>query len=170
MILVLMGVSGCGKTTVGKILSEKLGLPFYDGDDFHPEVNIRKMESGEPLSDLDRKPWLHQLADKIKELNSRTGGIIACSALKKSYRNTLQNRSGAELCFIHLKGPKELIAQRLSERNHHFMPSTLLDSQFEALEEPENAIIVSITNSPEEIVSEIITQLKKATSKRNHEI
>ena len=159
MILILMGVSGCGKTAIGNLLSKKIHLPFFDGDDFHPAKNIQKMESGEPLNDIDRLPWLEQLAQKIEQLDKQGGGIIACSALKNSYRKILHRNTETDVRFIYLKGSKELIAKRLAHRDHHFMPEELLDSQFNTLEEPENAILVSIDQSPPEIADEITERI-----------
>ncbi|MEX2346710.1 MAG: gluconokinase [Balneolaceae bacterium] len=159
MILILMGVSGCGKTVIGNLLSKKLGLPFFDGDEFHPGSNIKKMESGRPLTDNDRLPWLNHIADKMEHLDEQNqGGIFACSALKKTYRNILRRKQETDIRFIYLKGERELIARRLSERENHFMPAELLDSQFNTLEEPEQAITVSIDQSPDEIVREIINR------------
>lgn len=156
-----MGVSGCGKTVIGNLLSKKLKLPFYDGDDFHPEINISKMESGKPLNDEDRLPWLRQLADKMEQLDKQgRGAILACSALKKSYRNILRRNPDTDIRFVYLKGDRELIAQRLSEREKHFMPAELLDSQFRALEEPEQAITATINGTPDEIAQEIINHLR----------
>lgn len=157
--IILMGVSGCGKTTIGEQLAEKLGIPFYDGDDFHPEKNVEKMQSGVPLNDQDRLPWLVKLAEQISLMNREGGGIIACSALKQAYRNILIGAPGADVTFVYLKGDRELIADRLSEREDHYMPPDLLDSQFDDLEEPEDAITVSIDQEPDEIVDEIFDRL-----------
>ena len=157
--IILMGVSGCGKTTIGEQLAEKLEIPFYDGDDFHPEKNVEKMRSGQPLNDQDRLPWLVNLAEQISAMNKTGGGIIACSALKQAYRNILIGAPGADVTFVYLKGDRELIADRLSEREDHYMPPDLLDSQFDDLEEPEDAITVSIDQEPDEIVDEIFDRL-----------
>jgi len=154
-----MGVSGCGKTTVGKRLSQKVGLPFYDADDFHPPENVEKMKSGQPLNDDDRQPWLEILSDRISEWNRSGGAILACSALKRSYRTILQSKS-KDVQFVYLKGDRDLILDRMKKRIGHYMPPKLLDSQFDALEEPENTIKVSIEPSPEEIVERIVSKLK----------
>ncbi len=160
MVIILMGVSGCGKTTVGELLAEKLDLPFYDADDFHPDVNVKKMRSGIPLNDDDRKPWLEELSRQIKHWNKKDGAVLACSALKKKYRDILRADSARnEVQFVYLKGSKELILNRLEERSGHYMPPGLLDSQFSALEEPENAIVISINQSPEKITESIIDRL-----------
>ena len=163
MIYVVMGVSGAGKTLIGKQLADALTLSFYDGDDFHPVENVRKMESGQPLNDEDRWPWLDELARNMDEWQQDDGGaVLACSALKKSYRNHLRSSSNSTLIFIYLKGSKELIAQRLKKREGHYMPADLLDSQFEALEEPRarDVITVSVDQSPEKIIREIREYLK----------
>lgn len=154
-----MGVSGAGKTVVGKKLAHRLGVPFYDGDDFHPKDNIVKMESSQPLDDSDRRPWLESLARKTNEWQASGGAVLACSALKKQYRDILASRQ--EVQFIYLKGSKTLIAERMDRRTGHFMPKTLLESQFETLEEPSEAISVSIDQTPRSIVAEIIDRLER---------
>jgi carbohydrate kinase (thermoresistant glucokinase family) len=160
MVIILMGVSGCGKTTVGELLAQDLNLPFYDADDFHPETNVKKMESGIPLNDDDRKPWLKELARQIKIWNENNGAVLACSALKENYRQMLRADSNQnEVQIVYLKGSKKLIADRLNQRSGHYMPPELLDSQFADLEEPENALTVSIDNSPEKITQKIMDHL-----------
>lgn len=161
MVLILMGVSGCGKTLTGQMLSNELNLPFYDADDFHPKKNVEKMKSGQPLTDEDRRPWLETLAEKIKDWEKEGGAILACSALKESYRNILSSTTET-VQFVYLKGSQSLIARRLTNRFGHFMPESLLDSQFNALEEPDDAITVSIENSPGLIVRDILKKLSKA--------
>lgn len=155
MVWIIMGVSGSGKTTVGKKLAEKLDLPFYDADNFHPKENVKKMRSGRPLNDDDRKPWLETLADKIQKWNSEDGAILACSALKKSYRKLLRSKSDG-VQFIYLKGDKKTILKRLKSRKGHYMPAKLLDSQFEVLEEPADALKVSIEDDADEITERIL--------------
>jgi carbohydrate kinase (thermoresistant glucokinase family) len=159
MVYVLMGVSGSGKTTVGKLLAEKLGLPFFDADDFHPASNIEKMRNNIPLNDEDRAPWLAAIARKIRQENTARGAVVACSALKKKYRKLLKDSSPA-ICFIFLTGDRELIGHRLLQRRGHYMPRDLLDSQFAALEAPDQALAVSVDKSPSEICDEIIERLK----------
>lgn len=157
MIYILMGVSGAGKTLIGHKLSKRLGIPFYDGDDFHPPANVQKMKSGQPLNDEDRRPWLESLANNMIKWEKKGGAILACSALKKSYRKILGSKTDTQ--FIYLKGTPSLIADRLAERSGHYMPPELLKSQFDALEEPDDALSVSVEPSPEEIVTSIMDRL-----------
>lgn len=157
MIIILMGVTGCGKTSVGKQLSIETSIPFLDGDDFHPSENILKMKQGIPLDDHDRLPWLENLRHQFS-LAGPEGCIMACSALKKSYREILSKDE--EVVFIYLKGSRELILKRIQKRTGHYMPPELLDSQFSDLEEPHDAIIIDINNSVMEITNNILTQLK----------
>ena len=159
MVYVVMGVSGCGKTTVGSLLAGELELPFYDADDFHPAHNVRKMTAGKPLTDADRKPWLNRLSKEIRLWNMEGGAVLACSALKEAYREVLTGNEPDNLCFIYLKGTDIEILDRLQSRRNHYMPTSLLDSQFDALEEPANALEVSISGTPDEIVSEILMKL-----------
>lgn len=158
-IIVVMGVSGSGKTTVGKMLATKLGWQFFDGDEYHPLENIQKMSSGIPLTSADRMPWLDELRELIEELDCNgQPAVIASSALKECYREIL--REGSErLVYVYLKGEYEGILARLEERRGHFMEADLLESQFEELEEPAEAITVSISQPPEKIVDEILNKL-----------
>ena len=143
MILVLMGVCGCGKTTVGRALADALGWPFHDADDFHPPANVAKMAAGTPLDDDDRWPWLDRMATAMREVNDRGGhAVLACSALKQAYRDRLA-RAG-DVRFVFLRGDRATIAARLAARRHEFMPASLLESQFAALEEPADALAVDI--------------------------
>ena len=158
MVYIVMGVSGSGKSTIGQMLAIELDLPFYDADDFHPEENIRKMTAGTALTDQDRKPWLHLLKEQIEKWNADQGAVLACSALKKSYRDLLKGNKQDNICWIYLKGTKDIILQRMQMRTH-YMPPSLLDSQFNALEEPGDAITVLISNSPEELVKQILMKL-----------
>lgn len=143
MIVLLMGVSGSGKSTTGQALADALGWPFLDGDDFHPEANVAKMAAGQPLSDADRWPWIDRIgAEMEKMLNSGENGVFACSALKEAHRQRL--RRAGDVRVVHMKGDAATIAARLAARAHRFMPATLLPSQFAALEEPEDALVVDI--------------------------
>ena len=155
-VFVVMGVSGCGKTTVGEALAEALQYRFFDADDFHPRQNIDKMARGEPLSDADRRPWLERLAELI-DIEKDRGIVLACSALKQSYRDILA--ANTVVTFIHLDGPLEMIAERMRRRKH-FMPPTLLESQFADLETPKDAIKISVDQTVPEILSAILQQIE----------
>lgn len=158
MIYIVMGVSGSGKTVVGRKLAEKLDFSFFDADDFHPVENVRKMESGQALNDEDRLPWLQKIRRNMLQWEQTGGAVLACSALKKAYRKFL-SPSDIPTRFIFLKGSQQLIAERMNKRSDHFMPESLLESQFKALEEPRNAIKVEIDKTPDKIVEEIIEKL-----------
>ena len=151
-----MGVSGCGKSTVGKLLGEKLSLPFYDADDYHFPENIKKMENGIPLTDEDRKPWLTLLADNIKLWETSGGAVLACSSLKQIYRDQLLSTTTGVVKFIYLKGNKAILHSRLTNRGSHFMPEKLLDSQLQILDPPAEAITILIDNSLDEMMSKIL--------------
>ena len=158
-VIVLIGVSGSGKTTVGRLLSEELGWKYYEGDDFHPQANVEKMKNGVPLNDADRRPWLETLRDLIRNcLEGGDSAVVACSALKESYREILL--VDERVILIYLKGDYELIRQRLRKRRGHFLDPKLLDSQFAALEEPEAAMQVYVSLSPGEIVKSIRSRLR----------
>ena len=161
-VLVLMGVSGCGKTTVAQILAERLHWAFEEGDALHPQANVDKMAAGHPLTDEDRAPWLARVADWVDaRLDAGECGVITCSALKRSYRELIDRRGG-DIVFVYLHGSRELIASRLAGRHGHFMPSSLLDSQFATLEEPgadEPAIRVEIGEPPAAIAADIVDAL-----------
>jgi gluconokinase len=160
--VVVMGVSGCGKSTIASMLARRLNWIYEDGDWFHPPSNVRKMHAGEPLTDEDRWPWLQAIAAWI-DATRRTGnhGTVACSALKRAYRDILVGER-RDVRIVYLKGDRDLIARRMAARDDHFMPPSLLDSQFATLEEPqldERPIVVSIVPHPREIVEEIVTRL-----------
>jgi len=158
--IILIGVSGCGKTSVGIKLSEILEWPFYDGDDFHPQANIDKMAQGIPLDDTDRQPWLENLNKLILEhLNANRSLVLASSALKTEYRQTLKGDRD-EVIFVHLKGKFDLIYKRMQRRRGHYMGAEMLRSQFLDFEEPEDALVISIEKTVEQIVAEIISSLK----------
>ena len=159
-IIFVMGVSGSGKSTIGKMLSEKLKVPFFDGDDFHPEENVRKMQAGIPLTDEDRYAWLMRLHEVASERAKQEGGIIACSALKESYRKLLMEGIEDNVKWIFLEGEYGLIKERMLSRSAHFMPTKLLSSQFDTLEIPAYAIRINIDTTPEIIVDHIMNQLE----------
>ena len=154
-----MGVSGCGKTTLGKLLAERLGWHFYDADDFHPQVNLAKMAQGVPLNDRDRRPWLLAIHDLLAGLAVKTGqAVVACSALKVDYRDLLcMGLQGIR--FVYLKGGFALLDERLRRRPGHFFSAGLLGSQFEILEEPEDALTVEVDHPPDAIVDRIMKGL-----------
>jgi carbohydrate kinase (thermoresistant glucokinase family) len=162
MIVLLMGVSGCGKTTVGRLLAAALNARFEEGDAFHPPANVEKMSRGEPLTDTDRLPWLHAIAAAIGRADQAgEPAVFACSALKRSYRDILRGAS-AQLRLVHLAGSEALIRGRMAQRRGHFMPPTLLPSQFRTLETPdrdERPIVIDIGGAPETIVVQIRTAL-----------
>ncbi len=152
-----MGVSGSGKTTIGKLLAAKLSLPFFDADDFHPDFNVKKMASGIPLDDLDRQPWLEKLAQHIIDWEQHKGAVLACSALKEKYRQILG--SNKKINWIYLDGNKDLIGNRMQARLGHYMKAGLLDSQFEALEIPSYGIHAPIERDPQSIIQHILQAL-----------
>ncbi|MFC5050276.1 gluconokinase [Rubritalea spongiae] len=159
--IIVMGVSGCGKSTVGQAIADALQATFYDGDDFHPQANVDKMASGTPLNDDDRRPWLETLAQTIHD--TRGNSVTACSALKKQYRDILRN--AGDLTFIFLEGDKQTLLERIQERSNnttHFMPSSLLDSQLATLESPTaetGVITVSIHSPISKIIEDVLQQL-----------
>lgn len=154
-----MGVSGCGKSTIGKLLAQELNIPFFDGDDFHSEKNIKKMSSGQALTDTDRQDWLETLNELAQEQLSKGSCVIACSALKEKYRTTLSNLVENQTKWVYLSGSFEQILQRINNRSNHFMPSELLKSQFDILEAPENVIQIDSSLSPKTIIKTIKNQL-----------
>lgn len=165
--LVLMGVSGSGKSTIAEMLAKRLSWRCEDGDKFHPASNIEKMSAGQPLTDDDRWPWLKAIADEIDRLLGKGESVVvACSALKRAYRNVLVHEQ-ENIRIVFLDGTRELIAGRLAARRGHFMPAGLLDSQFKTLEQPtaeERPITVSIDGTVDAIVDDIVSQLKTKTA------
>jgi gluconokinase len=161
MIVIIWGVSGAGKTTVGALLARDLGWKFYEADDFHPAANIDKMRSGRPLTDDDRQPWLKKLRETIKRsLAAHENAVVACSALKKRYRDLLQ--VSADVKFVFLQGSRARIAEQLKQRRGHFMNPRLLDSQFADLEEPEaseDVLTIELTGEPDKLVEQIREKL-----------
>ena len=159
MVYVVMGVSGCGKTTVGRMLAEKLGIKFYDADDYHPQENIDKMRSLVPLTDEDRIPWLFELAHLIVQWNKGEGAVLACSALKERYREILSGDRQEMVAFIYLEGDEDLILSRMSTRRRHFFSSSLLGSQFNDLEISSNMLTVKTDKSLRKICKDVIDKL-----------
>ncbi len=158
MIVIVMGVVGAGKTTVGRLLADQCGWEFADADDFHPSSNVEKMRHGVALSDADREPWLARLRSAIQQwIKEDRNAVLACSALKRSYRKELA--AGPEVRFVYLKGSADEIASRLRTRQGHFTGQQILASQFADLEEPEGAVTVEIKSTPEHIVGEIRRRL-----------
>ena len=158
MIVVVMGVTGCGKTTVGAALAQRMGWRFLDADDFHPSANVAKMAAGTPLADEDRWPWLDRLAAELRAIEQSGGSaVLACSALKESYRARLA--AAGDVRFVHLAGDEPTIAARLASRRHRYMPASLLASQFATLERPANAIEVDVRLPVERQVDAIRTAL-----------
>jgi gluconokinase len=159
VVILLMGVAGAGKTTVGKLLASQLGWEFADADDYHSATNIEKMRHGIPLTDADRAPWLEALRALISDwLTAHKNAVLACSALKQSYRDSL--RVSPEVCIVYLRASPQVLHQRLHERHGHFMTEAMLQSQLEALEEPKNAVIIDADATPATIVSEIRAKLR----------
>jgi gluconokinase len=161
MIVVLMGVSGAGKTVIGTLLAERSGATFADADDYHPAANKQKMHSGQPLTDEDRQPWLEQLNALLRQwFEAKQSGVLACSALKQQYRETLASGMPHDaISFCLLEVPRELLEQRLAERHHEFMTPKLLSSQLATLETPKDAWIVKNDRTPDEVVSEILSHI-----------
>ena len=162
MVIIICGVSGVGKTTIGQLLAQELGWEFYDADDFHSVENIAKMEGGVPLTDEDRQPWLGKLRELIEQcLVAGKNAVLACSALKKAYRDCLRVNDGVK--FVFLRGNRRKISEQIQHRHGHFMNPVLLDSQFEDLEEPqpsERALLLELGPSPGDLVELIRTKLK----------
>jgi gluconokinase len=159
VIVVLMGVAGSGKTTVGRLLSDQLGWTFVEGDDFHPPANVEKMRRGEPLTDADRVPWLRALRRRIDELAAAgRSAVVACSALKQAYRDVLAS-GRPEVRFVWLTAAPGVIRDRLERRTGHYMPPVLLESQLETLEEPAGVPVVDVTPPPAEVAAAIRQRL-----------
>jgi len=156
MLILIMGVAGSGKSTIGKELAARIGYTFLEADDFHSEDNKKKMASGIPLTDTDREPWLKSMSDAIREIDCT---VLACSALKEKYRKLLLSSSNRSI-IIFLHGDRELLYERLTSRKSHFMNPKLLDSQLEILEEPKNCLKVHISAPPDEAITEIIQYLE----------
>ena len=157
MIVVLMGVSGVGKTTIGELVAKRLGWRFIEGDDFHPSENVAKMAAGTPLEDADRWPWLDALNAALRK---ERDAVVTCSALKESYRRRLLD-GVVDAFIVHLYGSKALIASRLAERKHRYMPATLLDSQFATLEPPAQAIRIDVSAPVERSVDAVLAAIRR---------
>ena len=163
MIVVVMGVSGSGKTEIGSRLAQRLGIEFIEGDDFHPPANVAKMRSGTPLEDADRWPWLAHLNRLLKE---EENAVLACSALKQRYRDRLL-QGVAHFAVVYLHGDAALIRSRAQTRTHRYMPASLLESQFAALEPPAGAIAVDVAATPEDCVAAIVSRLSVNSPSRS---
>lgn len=161
--IIVMGVAGCGKSSVGMRLAETLGLPYREGDDLHPQTNIAKMSAGTPLNDDDRWPWLDRIGEILAN-HAESGIVLTCSSLKKVYRDRLRAAAGGRLAFVFLDGSKALLTQRMGNREGHFMPTSLLESQLATLERPDEeagVVVVNIDNTPEMIIDLAIGGLKE---------
>ena len=169
MIYFIMGVSGCGKTTIGKQVAQQLGLPFFDGDDFHPLANVRKMASGQALNDDDRQGWLEAIAQEAQQQASKQGAVFACSALKDRYRRILDQGLPTAPHWVFLKGNFDLILQRIQSRQGHFMPAHLLQSQFDTLEAPLEAFEIDISQTAQEIVKTILILTAQSKNKMENQ-
>jgi gluconokinase len=164
MIVVVMGVSGCGKSLIGQGLADSLGWEFKDADSLHSAANVEKMSHGHPLTDADRLPWLRSVADVISHwIEHNEQGVIACSSLKEEYRKLLIGKHEGEVKFAYLKGSYELFEKRMELRQHHFMKADMLKSQFATLEEPHDAFVVDASLPVATIVSQLTADVKKAT-------
>ena len=160
-IFILMGVSGVGKTTLGKMLAKKLSLPFYDADDFHPDSNKEKMKAGNPLDDEDRRSWLDSLSGSIEKWSNIEGAVLACSALKESHRKKLAGRQAVNIEWIYLYEEFATIAERIEQRKDHFFDPALLKSQFQTLEPPEYGIHIKVNSDPEISLRKIMEKTVK---------
>ncbi|WP_375450565.1 gluconokinase [uncultured Devosia sp.] len=163
-IIIVMGVSSSGKSTVGQSIARRLHVPFLDGDGYHPPENVEKMRAGTPLTDADRWPWLARLAGALHEAADKKGAAVgACSALRRSYRQYLEEQAGEPILFVHLSGTREVIAERMARRHHEYMPASLLDSQFATLEPPdpafENVLILPVTDAIEKQTATVLKAL-----------
>lgn len=165
--IIVMGVAGCGKSSVGTRLAEALSLPYQEGDDLHPQANIAKMSAGTPLNDDDRWPWLDRIGEILAD-HAESGIVLTCSSLKKVYRDRLRAAAGGRLAFVFLDGSKALLTKRMGNREGHFMPTSLLESQLATLERPDQeagVVVVNIDNTPSEITDLAIDGLKSLSGR-----
>jgi carbohydrate kinase (thermoresistant glucokinase family) len=160
MIIIVMGVAACGKSTVGRLLAKNLSLPFIEADEFHSKENVLKMSKGIPLNDEDRYPWLKSLSNELQQQEQKKGAVLACSALKESYRKILQEGLHEKITWIYLEGNETVLRERIKNRKEHFMPVELLQSQLATLEKPAYAYCFSIEKDPEKIVNEAMGILR----------
>jgi gluconokinase len=177
MIILVMGITGSGKTTVGQLLAGRLRWEFADADDFHSAANKEKMRNGIPLTDADRQPWLLAIRDQMwRWISAKKNGVITCSALKQTYRDLLlspgeahkKNANAGEIKIVYLRGSYELIAERVRARQGHFAGEELLSSQFAALEEPRDALTIDVNQTPEQIVDEVLRRLHLSNQARSN--
>lgn len=159
-IIIVCGVSGSGKTTIGQYLSNRVNIPFHDADAFHPEANIEKMKAGHPLDDEDRQPWLEAMANAMAGWEKDKGAVLACSALKEKYRKTLQKGASEKIIWIMLEGDFELIKERMTKRKNHFFDPKMLESQYKAYERPDYGYFFDVKHSPQEIIDAVVEDLK----------
>ncbi|MDO3436304.1 gluconokinase [Rhizobium sp. CBN3] len=164
LAVIVMGVSGCGKSSVGERIAARNGMPFVEGDQLHPAANVEKMAQGIPLTDEDRLPWLDRIGEEIKTaLNASRGLVVSCSALKRSYRDRLRQAAGGRLAFVFLEGSRELLLSRMQARQGHFMPASLLDSQLQTLEPPTGetgVVTVAIDGALDDMVALACEELR----------
>jgi gluconokinase len=164
--IVVMGVSGCGKSTVGVLLAQALGVPYIEGDDLHSPENVARMRSGTPLTDEQRRDWLEEIGRRLAQAHACSAGVVvSCSALKRAYRDVLR-RGAPELRLVHLHGTPALLAQRTAQRVGHYMPASLLDSQLAILDPPgpdEHALAFDIAEPPEQVVAQVVASLRQAS-------
>lgn len=169
LAVIVMGVSGCGKSSVGERIAARNGMPFVEGDQLHPAANVEKMAQGIPLTDEDRLPWLDRIGEEIKTaLNASRGLVVSCSALKKSYRDRLRQAAGGRLAFVFLEGSRDLLLSRMQARQGHFMPASLLDSQLQTLEPPTGepgVVTVAIDSALDDMVALACEELRSAAIK-----
>ncbi|MGW6710315.1 gluconokinase [Streptomyces sp. NPDC054956] len=162
-VIVMMGVAGTGKTTVGRLLADELGLPYAEGDAFHPAANVAKMSAGTPLEDTDRRPWLDAIGEWMRNRAGLNGGVVAASSLKRVYRDRLRATAPGTV-FVHLTGERPLIEKRMAARKGHFMPLALLDSQFATLEElhaDEAGVVIDVSGDPQEVTARALAALRE---------